>query len=141
VTSNQTLLQWLPKCGTVAMLWEATDDQKTQARSEDSEAIVRVAYQCRTNVTWAGETQALAGRTLEEAFALENLAWCQDIARKPLQLRIARSDNKDLARKSARWIIGCCRLIQASIEACLTWRGSSCGRFWRIVAKMLDATH
>lgn len=101
-TSNQTLLQWLPKCGTVAMLWEATDDQKTQARSENSEAIVRVAYQCRTNVTWAGETQALAGRTLEEAFALENLAWCQDIARKPLQLRIAKSDNKDLAELTRR---------------------------------------
>ncbi|MBM2765231.1 ATP-dependent OLD family endonuclease [Burkholderia anthina] len=102
VTSNQTLLQWLPKFGTVAMLWEATDDQKTQARSENSEAIVRVAYQCRTDVTWAGETQALAGRTLEEAFALENLAWCQDIARKPLQLRIAKSGNKDLAELTRR---------------------------------------
>lgn len=102
VTSNQTLLQWLPKCHTVAMLWDATDDQKTQARSENSEAIVRVAYQCRTNVTWAGETQALAGRTLEEAFALENLAWCQDIARKPLQLRIARPNNKDLTELTRR---------------------------------------
>ncbi|RXV65386.1 ATP-dependent endonuclease [Burkholderia stabilis] len=102
VTSNQTLLQWLPKCDTVAMLWDATDDQKTQARSANSEAIVRVAYQCRTNVTWAGETQALAGRTLEEAFALENLAWCQDIARKPLQLRIARPDNKDLTELTRR---------------------------------------
>lgn len=102
VTSNQTLLQWLPKCDTVAMLWDATDDQKTQARSENSEAIVRVAYQCRTDVTWAGETQALAGRTLEEAFALENLIWCQDIARKQLQLRIARSDEKGLAELTRR---------------------------------------
>jgi len=102
VTSNQTLLQWLPKCGTVAMLWAATDDQKTQARSEHNEAVVRVAYQCRTNVTWAGDTQALAGRTLEEAFALENLDWCQDIARKPLQLRIARPDNKDLTELTRR---------------------------------------
>lgn len=102
VTSNQTLLQWLPKCETVATLWEATDDQKTQARSEDSDAIVRVAYQCRTNVSWAGETQALAGRTLEEAFALENLAWSQDIARKPLQLRIARPENKDLTQLTRR---------------------------------------
>jgi predicted ATP-dependent endonuclease of OLD family len=101
-TSNQTLLQWLPKCGTVAMLWEATDDQKTQPRGDNSEALVRVAYQCRTDVTWAGETQALAGRTLEEAFALENLAWCQDIARKPLQLRIAKSDEKDMAELTRR---------------------------------------
>lgn len=102
VTSNQTLLQWLPKCDTVAMLWEATDDQKTQSRSENSEAIVRVVYQYPTSVTWAGETQALAGRTLEEAFALENLTWCQDLARKPLQLRIAKSDNKDLAELTRR---------------------------------------
>jgi hypothetical protein len=84
------------------MLWEATDDQKTQSRSENSEAIVRVVYQCPTNVTWAGETQALAGRTLEEVFALENLTWCQDLARKPLQLRIAKSDNKDLAELTRR---------------------------------------
>lgn len=96
VTSNQTLLQWLPRRGTVAMLWEATDGQKTQGRNENSEAMVRVTYQCPTNVTWAGETQALAGRTLEEAFALENLGWCQNIARKPLQLNIARSENKGL---------------------------------------------
>jgi predicted ATP-dependent endonuclease of OLD family len=102
ITSNQTLLQWLPKCDTVAMLWEATDDQKTQGRSENSEAIVRVAYQCRTDVTWAGETKALAGRTLEEAFALENLAWCQDITHNALKLRIARSDNKDLTELARR---------------------------------------
>lgn len=101
-TSNQTLLQWLPKCSTVAALWEATDEQKTQARCENSEALVRVAYQCRTEVTWAGETQALAGRTLEEAFALENLAWCQDVARKPLQLRIANSGQKDLTELTSR---------------------------------------
>jgi predicted ATP-dependent endonuclease of OLD family len=102
LTSNQTLLHWLPKCDMVAALWEATDDQKTQARNENSEAIVRVAYQCCTDVSWAGETQALAGRTLEEAFALENLVWCQDIARKPLQLHIARPDNKDLAELTRR---------------------------------------
>ena len=39
---------------------------------------------------------ALAGRTLEEAFALENLAWCQDVVRKSLQLRIPKSGDKDL---------------------------------------------
>ena len=58
--------------------------------------MVRVAYQCRTDVTWGGETLALAGRTLEEAFALENLGWCQDKNRKPLQLRIAKADEKNL---------------------------------------------
>ena len=30
-TSNQTLLQWLPKCDRVAALWAATDDQKNSS--------------------------------------------------------------------------------------------------------------
>jgi predicted ATP-dependent endonuclease of OLD family len=55
-TSNQTLLQWLPKCGTVAALWEATAEDKMQARANDNDALVRVAYQCRTDVTWRGDT-------------------------------------------------------------------------------------
>ena len=96
-TANQTLLQWLPKCASVSELWEATDAQKTQERTHDTDAVVRVAYQCRTDVSWRGETQAAAGRTLEEAFALENLAWCQEKARKPLQLRIAKAGEMDLA--------------------------------------------
>lgn len=101
-TSNQTLLQWLPKCGTVAALWEATADNKTQARANDNDALVRVAYQCRTDVTWGGDTLSLAGRTLEEAFALENLEWCQHKDRKPLQLRIAKNDEKDLDELAIR---------------------------------------
>ncbi|MBR7986249.1 AAA family ATPase [Burkholderia cenocepacia] len=101
-TSNQTLLQWLPKCDTVAALWEATAEQKIQARTDDNDALVRVAYQCRTDVTWGEETLALAGRTLEEAFALENLEWCQDKNRKPLQLRIAKADEKSLTTLAER---------------------------------------
>lgn len=95
-TSNQTLLQWLPKCGTVEALWAVTADDKTQTRANDSDALVRVAYQCRTDVTWRDDTAALAGRTLEEAFALENLEWCQHKDRRPLQLRIAKNDEKTL---------------------------------------------
>lgn len=101
-TSNQTLLQWLPKCGTVAELWEATADDKTQLRANDNDALVRVAYQCRTDVTWGGDTLSLAGRTLEEAFALENLDWCQHKDRKPLQLRIAKNGEKDLCELASR---------------------------------------
>ncbi len=101
-TSNQTLRHWLPKCDTVASLWEATDEQKIQARMEGSDALVRVAYQCRTDVTWGEETLALAGRTLEEAFALENLEWCQDKNRRPLQLRIAKADKMNLTTLAER---------------------------------------
>ncbi|EJU10804.1 ATP-dependent endonuclease [Sphingomonas sp. LH128] len=63
---------------------------------------MRVAYQCRTDVTWGGDTLSLAGRTLEEAFALENLDWCQHKDRKPLQLRIAKNDEKDLCELANR---------------------------------------
>lgn len=101
-TSNQTLLQWLPKCGTVEALWAATADDKIQARANHNDALVRVAYQCRTDVTWGEDTAALAGRTLEEAFALENLEWCQHKDRRPLQLRIAKNDEKTLAELVSR---------------------------------------
>ncbi|PVX83202.1 ATP-dependent nuclease [Paraburkholderia unamae] len=101
-TSNQTLVQWLPKCATIAALWAASAEQKIQARANDNDALVRVAYQCRTDVTWGGETLALAGRTLEEAFALENLEWCQHKDRKPLQLRIAKAGEKDLVTLAER---------------------------------------
>lgn len=101
-TSNQTLLQWLPKCVTVATLWEATDEQKIQARTDDNDALVRVSYQCPTDITWGTETLSLTGRTLEEAFALENLAWCQHKDRKSLQLRIAKADEKDLPTLAER---------------------------------------
>ncbi len=96
------MLQWLPKCGTVEALWDATADDKTQARVNDDDALVRVAYQCRTDVSWGHDTAALAGRTLEEAFALENLEWCQHKDRRLLQLRIAKNDEKTLAELVSR---------------------------------------
>lgn len=101
-TSNQTLLQWLPRAGTVDALWSATEDECTLPRVHDNDALVRVTYQCRTDVTWGENTMALAGRTLEEAFALENLDWCQDVARKSLQLRIPKSGDKDLTELARR---------------------------------------
>ncbi|WWL67659.1 ATP-dependent endonuclease [Burkholderia pseudomallei] len=96
VTSNQTLIQWLPRRRTIADLFAATPDDKIQPRTGEGTALVRVAYQCRTEVTWGEETLALAGRTLEEAFALENLAWCQAEERRDLGLRIPRAAGKDL---------------------------------------------
>jgi predicted ATP-dependent endonuclease of OLD family len=91
VTSNQTLIQWLPACSTIADLLNATLLQRTQLRAEDSHALVRVTYQTLIDVTWNMAQTAMAGRTLEEAFALENLAWCQDVARSDLKLRVRGS--------------------------------------------------
>jgi len=96
VTSNQTLIQWLPRRRTIADLFMATPEDKIQQRTGDGTALVRIAYQCRTAVTWAEETQQLAGRTLEETFALENLVWSQAAAQRDLGLRIPRAAEKDL---------------------------------------------
>jgi predicted ATP-dependent endonuclease of OLD family len=101
VTSNQTLIHWLPGNLTIAELLAATPELRTQLPTENSAATVHVAYQGIRDVTWRGTTLSMAGRTLEEAFALENLIWCQDLAQKDLQLRIARNDTKDLAALAA----------------------------------------
>ena len=97
VTSNQTLIQWLPRQTAVSDLLAATLAQRTQVRTAASSAFIRVAYQRASDITWNGTSLSLAGRTLEEAFALENLAWCQDRGRDGLKLRIPRNDNKTLA--------------------------------------------
>ena len=86
-TSNQTLIKWLPGKQQIQELFEATVDQKIFA-PEGSGYSVRVAYQVRTNVQWAGQESNLCGRTLEEAFGLENAEWCQAEARKSLGLRL-----------------------------------------------------
>lgn len=96
ITSNQTLVQWLPRLTAISDLFSATDLQKTQLPTSVSPATVRVVYQKPRNVTWNGETQKLAGRTLEEDFALENLTWCQDVTRKDLRLRISKADELSL---------------------------------------------
>lgn len=81
VTSNRTLIEWLPAKTTIVDLLGATSEERTQ-----DDMSVRIEYQSPIPLTWNGETKEVVGRTLEEAFALENFAWCQDVARKPLQL-------------------------------------------------------
>lgn len=88
LTSNQTLVKWLPGCRAIADLLAATINQRIQPRAEGGDALVRVSYQTPVEVTWQGATENRTGRTLEEAFALENLAWCQDADRKDLGLRV-----------------------------------------------------
>lgn len=87
-TANQTLIQWLPKKKTVADLLAATDDEKTEDIPGTDNAKVRVAYQCAIDVTWAGVSASVCGRTLEVSFGLENAEWCQDGDRKPLGLKL-----------------------------------------------------
>jgi predicted ATP-dependent endonuclease of OLD family len=102
VTSNETLKQWLPKCAAVADLLNLGDSEKIIPGAEGSESNLRVAYQTREAVLWGGVSAELAGRTLEEAFALENLAWSQDLARKALGLRIRGAVNLDVGAMHER---------------------------------------
>lgn len=88
LTSNQTLIQWLPKMQTVAELMAATEVDKFQEAQSGNGFKVRVTYQVPTNVTWNGITTSLCGRTLEEAFGLENADWCQAPTQRDINLKL-----------------------------------------------------
>jgi predicted ATP-dependent endonuclease of OLD family len=88
LTSNQTLIQWLPKRQTVAELLAATEAEKLQQAQGGNGFKVRVAFQLQTEVTWNNQTANLCGRTLEEAFGLENAVWSQDDAQRHVGLKL-----------------------------------------------------
>ncbi|RKI64796.1 ATP-dependent endonuclease [Corallococcus sp. AB049A] len=90
-TCNQTLITWLPCKKTIADLQQATEADRTQQPSSAKPALIRVVYQTPVKVTWNNQTKTLTGRTLEEAFAFENLDWCQDQQRNELDLRVRNS--------------------------------------------------
>ena len=56
----------------------------------------------QVDVTWQGVTESIVGRTLEEAFALENLEWCQDKKRSDLKLRIPKNETLSLGKLADR---------------------------------------
>ncbi|MDF5822811.1 ATP-dependent endonuclease [Pseudomonas aeruginosa] len=108
VTSNQTLISWIPKKRSMAELWEVTAEQKTLSLAEDSSAGVRVAYQTKVSVTVGATTSQLCGRTLEEAFGLENADWCQAEANRSVGLKLKRapSSPEELAEKLHDRVVG-----------------------------------
>lgn len=108
VTSNQTLISWIPRKRSVAELWDVTAEQKTLSLAEGSSAEVRVAYQTKVSVTVGSTTSQLCGRTLEEAFGLENADWCQAEANRAvgLKLRRAPSSPEELAEKLHDRVVG-----------------------------------
>lgn len=87
-TSNQTLIQWLPRRRLIAELLAAGPELKVMELSGSEPAKASVAYQVPTNVTWAGATASACGRTLEEAFGLENAEWCQALEQRPVGLKL-----------------------------------------------------
>lgn len=97
VTSNETLKQWIPRMTTIVELVQAVDADKFAVDASGDRRRVRVAYQIEQSASWGDEVGIAVGRTLEEAFALENLEWCQKIERKSLGLRIRGSEKLGLA--------------------------------------------
>ncbi|MEE5037707.1 ATP-dependent endonuclease [Pseudomonas alliivorans] len=88
VTSNQTLIQWLPRMRAIEDLLAADAFAKVENLAGSEPSKVRVAYQVATDVTWAASTSTLCGRTLEEAFGLENAEWCQTAEQRPVGLKL-----------------------------------------------------
>lgn len=96
VTSNETLKQWIPKMESIEQLLAAEANKKVRAAVDGSPGAVRVAYQTNEEVSWRGKSELRAGRTLEEAFALQNLVWTQGTAGADLGLRIQKAAELDI---------------------------------------------
>lgn len=101
ITSNQTLVKWLPKKTLINELLAAKDADLLQVPSLSTRSTILVTYQRETLIKWDDEQVRIAGRTLEEAFALENAIWCQEKVRNHLGLRFRRKPATvlDLAEK------------------------------------------
>ena len=98
VTSNQMLAQWLPGINRIDELLGADVAAKTIAADEFGLGAVRVTYPRTVNLERGDEQISRAGRTLEVAFAFDNLDWTQDVANRELKLRVrAPQDLEDLA--------------------------------------------
>jgi len=102
ITANQTLLQWLPGKSLVDDLLAAPPGDRLQAPTEDGGAHVMVTYQRPVNATWNEEEFELKSRTLEEAFAYENLVWCQKKEHHEIGLRWAKSSKMSLKELAAK---------------------------------------
>ncbi len=108
VTSNQTLIQWLPGMRSITELLAASVASKIQDLPNSAPAQVRVAYQVMADVDWQGARVQLCGRTLEESFGLENAEWCQAAEQKSvgLKLRTAPMTSDALAQGLNKRVTG-----------------------------------
>ena len=102
ITSNQTLRQWLPRLTSIDALLNAQPEQRTQARANTADALIRVTYQTRVMSEWNDERNTIAGRTLEEAFALQNLLLCQHADNADLKLKLRGAGALSLEEVSER---------------------------------------
>lgn len=107
VTSNQMLRQWLPGRQRIDELLALGPENKMQLAGENGPGAVRVTYPSTVELVSGEERIERAGRTLEEAFAFENLDWTQQEDNRDLGLRVrGASDIADLALRLHRKIHG-----------------------------------
>lgn len=100
VTSNQMLAQWLPGTNRIDELLGADAAAKTIAADDFGLGAIRVTYPCTVPLARGDEQIERAGRTLEVAFAFDNLEWTQEVANRELRLRVRAPQNlEDLARR------------------------------------------
>ncbi|HEX8052303.1 MAG TPA: ATP-dependent endonuclease [Thermoleophilaceae bacterium] len=94
-TANPILKDWLPQVELIAELLTLDATRKISMAESNGGGQVRVAYQTTETADWSGESKMLAGRTFEEAFALQNLNWIQSSNQVALGLGV-----KDAAQKT-----------------------------------------
>lgn len=100
VTSNQMLAQWLPGRNRIDELLAIDAAGKTLPADAFGLGAIRVTYPCAVELTRNGEQLQRAGRTLEVAFAFDNLDWTQEAANADLKLRVRAPQNLEhLARR------------------------------------------
>ncbi len=93
VTSNEMLKQWLPGRNRIEDLLAIDAESKTLPADAFGLGAIRVTYPCTVDLTHNDEQLQRAGRTLEVAFAFDNLNWTQEAANKDLKLRVSVPQN------------------------------------------------
>lgn len=88
ITSNLTLIKWLPKKTLISELLLCGDENLIQSPTNHTPAAVRVTYQRKVEIVWDNNKYIAVGRTLEEAFGLENADFCQSESGKPIGLKL-----------------------------------------------------
>lgn len=95
LTSNEMLRQWLPARERIMDLLALRPEDKISSPDETRMASVRVTYPSTVGVSYRAENDRRAGRTLEVAFAFDNVDWTQTEANADLGLRIRNPANID----------------------------------------------
>lgn len=98
VTSNQVLAKWLPARKGIDELLATDAGRKIIPAVPSGSGAIRVTYPCTVDLAHNDERLQRAGRTLEVAFAFNNLDWTQEAANADLNLKIRAPKNlPDLA--------------------------------------------